>query len=95
MKVYLSGQVTGIDYPRACASFYEAEKTIALRGDQPVTPVRLCNPDKTWAACMRICIKALMDCDGIYMLKGWRKSRGARLEHFIALKLGMRVEVEK
>lgn len=44
---------------------------------------------------MRVCITHLMECDAIYMLKDWKQSRGARLEHFIALKLGMRIIKEK
>jgi hypothetical protein len=34
---------------------------------------------------MRLDIGELCKCDGIYMLPGWNKSRGARKEWFVAL----------
>ena len=40
---------------------------------------------------MRRDIAALMDCDGIMMLPGWEKSRGALIEHWVALELKMPV----
>lgn len=40
--------------------------------------------DKSWHSYMREDIKALCDCDAIYMLANWRDSRGARIEFEIA-----------
>ncbi len=45
----------------------------------------------TWSDCMRIDLKALMDCDGILVLPDWQGSRGAKLEIKIACELGMDV----
>lgn len=94
-SVFVSGPVTGIDYSRVVENFGNAEKELVERGFMVVNPTRLCTPDVSWFECMRICIKALLDCDGIYMLKGWKRSKGSRLEHFIALKIGMSVELQK
>lgn len=44
-----------------------------------------------WHEYLRKDIRALMDCDAIHMLPGWRKSKGARLEHHIAVELGFTV----
>ena len=44
-------------------------------------------PDMTWEDYMRLDIRAMMDCDTIFMLPNWTKSRGARLEHQIAVEL--------
>jgi hypothetical protein len=44
-----------------------------------------------WRKCMRKDIAALMTCDGIAMLPGWRQSKGACLEHHNATALGMLV----
>jgi|11BtaG_2_1085332.scaffolds.fasta_scaffold18588_2 hypothetical protein len=38
--------------------------------------------------------KAILECDAMYMLKGWQKSRGATAEYYIALWLDMPVEFE-
>lgn len=42
------------------------------------------------AACeMRSDLEALLDCDAIYLLKGWEHSRGANAEFAVAKALGM------
>lgn len=38
---------------------------------------------------------ALSECDGVFMTKGWKKDKMAKLIHFIALKVGLTVMVEK
>ena len=44
-----------------------------------------------WHQYLRKDIRALMDCDAIHMLPGWSHSKGARLEHHIAMELGFTV----
>ena len=44
------------------------------------------------SACfMRSDLRALLDCDAIYMLPGWRESRGATVEHTVAVACGIPV----
>jgi hypothetical protein len=45
----------------------------------------------SWAACLKRDIKKLVDCDTIYLLRGWQNSKGARLERSVARRLGMHV----
>ena len=40
-------------------------------------------------------IKALIMCNRIYMLRGWWRSRGARLEYHIAKMLGLEIIFQK
>lgn len=94
-KIYIAGKVSGIPYEQVLEKFAFAEKEVASKGAFPVSPVRFCKPEWNWNKCMRNCIRRLMECDGIYMLKDWKQSKGAKLEHFIALKLGMTIEIEK
>lgn len=94
MKYYIAGPMTGYDdlnFP----SFYHAEDLLVARGIEVINPARI-NPalDANWLDCMKADIKYLVDCDGIYMLKNWEKSRGAAIEHFIAVSLGLKVEYE-
>jgi len=35
-------------------------------------------------------LKALLDCDGIYMLRGWEQSKGAKIEYELAMNLGIK-----
>jgi len=46
------------------------------------------------AACHDRCIQAVKDCDAIYMLKGWRDSKGATAEHALAQWMGKHVVYE-
>lgn len=48
--------------------------------------------EHTSSACfMRTDLLALLTCDAIYMLPGWKNSRGATVEHAVALACGMYV----
>jgi hypothetical protein len=40
---------------------------------------------------MRMAIAQLVQCDEIHMLRGWKESKGAKLEHEIAQQLGLLV----
>ena len=90
LKIYISGAVTGTwDY---WERFAKAEKEIAAAGGDPVNPLRMnqiLRPETTtWEQFMRADLGLLEACDAIYMLPGWQKSRGARLEHEHAQMLG-------
>lgn len=39
-------------------------------------------------------LKHLLECDEILLLKGWKKSVGARLEWFVAVSVGIKVRYE-
>lgn len=95
MNVYISGPVTGNDNYEA--DFARAWDRLMSMGYYPVSPVgvgiileRRLGRTPTWAEYMREDIKALMDCEGIYMLDGWEVSEGARLEEWIAFTLGIK-----
>lgn len=92
MHIYISGKVSGTTdfYMR----FEEAENYLIKLGYVPINPVRNAPYGKEWEYYMRNDIIKLMCCDSIYMLKGWRFSRGARLEHHIAKKLGFKIIYE-
>lgn len=93
MKTYLSGGMSNLpefNFP----AFHRAAASLRARGIEVVNPAELDAADtepKTWAEYLRRDIKALMDCDCIAMLPGWRDSKGATLENHIAQQLGMQV----
>lgn len=48
-------------------------------------------PCASWAGYMRMAIAQLVTCDVIALLPNWHTSRGAVVEHKLALDLGIRV----
>lgn len=89
MTVYISGPIT--NNPHYDDDFADAYIHLHNLGHNPVNPVdiggelkRKMGREPTWAEYMREDIKALMDCDGIFMLPGWMESRGASAEVLIA-----------
>lgn len=41
---------------------------------------------KPWWLCMVVCLWRLLRCEYVYMLDNWEDSRGARWEHWLAVK---------
>ena len=76
-------------------AFFAAAKTLRAKGYEVVNPAEIEGDQNNWNACMREDIKHLMACDGVYMLKGWETSNGARLEYYLATTLGFKVLKEK
>lgn len=93
MHIYISGKITGTkDY---YARFEKAENDLIKMGYAPINPVKNEPEGKDWEYYMRQDIMKLMCCSGIYMLKGWRYSRGAKLEFKIAKNLGFKIIYER
>lgn len=90
-KAYISGPMTGLpdaNYP----AFSAAAARLRRMGITVVDPS--CNglpANAAWQDHMREDIRMLMECDSIHMLPGWSRSRGATLEHTIAVGLGFAV----
>lgn len=90
MKVYISGKITGLDLNDARALFAEAAEEVRLMGHEPMNPMELTpgSTDWVWEDYMIKDIKILFGCEGIYMMRNWQDSKGARIEHHIALETG-------
>lgn len=90
MKIYISGPIT--NNPNYKEDFARAEKELVKLGYDFFNPALIeLGEDATWGDYMKYDIKELLKCDGIFMLKGWKLSKGARLELFIAKKLKLAV----
>jgi nucleoside 2-deoxyribosyltransferase len=93
-KIYISGKISGIE-EEAYKLFSKAEELLISQGYEVVNPFKLNHEhDKTWTSYMRVCIKALCDCDCIYILKNHNESKGALIEIDIAIKLKLEVVLE-
>jgi len=91
IKIYISGKISGIE-SEAVGLFEKAEKELRLKGLDPINPMTLNHEhDKSWHSYMKEDVKALCDCDQIFMLSNWVDSKGAIIEHAIAMYLGIEV----
>lgn len=86
MRVYISGAISGTD--NHTERFEEAEKRLIEHGHSVFNPEKVCAQlpeDTQYEEYMTIGISMLDMCEAIYMLNGWRQSRGANREYGYAL----------
>lgn len=95
-KVYISGKITGLSFDEAFKNFEDAEQEVKDMGGIPVNPMKLEHKENAdWYDFMEKDLAALLRCDGIYMLKNWGDSKGARCEYFLAKSLDLKVVFQK
>ena len=85
MKLYLSGAITGTD--DYMDRFSMAEKSLEVE-HTIINPAKVnaqLPSDTDYEDYMKMSFCMLDMCDGIYMLKGWKKSWGANREYGYAL----------
>ena len=87
--VYIAGKVTGLPYTEVYAKFKAKQLELEADGYEVVNPCEITPADAEWQAAMRICIKALVQCDSICLLPDWYLSDGAKVERSLALTLGL------
>lgn len=89
--VYISGKITGMESD-AEIIFSKAEEFLKKEYKEVVNPMRLNHDhDKRWESYMKVCIKALCDCDVIYLLINYSQSKGALMELAVAKDLGLEI----
>lgn len=73
-------------------AFEKGEEILNATPATVLNPIRLGEvPGWKWEDFMRRDIVALLQCNGIALLPGWERSRGALLEYQVALSLGYRI----
>lgn len=89
--IYVSGPVTGMRDGNRPA-FERAARELRGAGYRARIPHDDAAPGTPWVAAMRTTLMAILaQADGLAMLPGWERSRGASLERAVALALGMPV----
>lgn len=98
MRLYLCGSISDGDTASAetreanVLRFYQAEDLLFRRGFGVINPARRGHSGQHWIDYMRAALRDISECDGLALLNGWEKSRGARIEHDLAVSLGMPVK---
>lgn len=91
-RTYIAGPMSGIadfNYP----AFNAAADALRAQGVAAINPAdHGIVPGASWEDYMRSDMAQLSTCEAIHLLPGWSGSRGARLEHYVATQLGMRIE---
>lgn len=94
-KIYISGKITGKLYADAYEDFARAEKQWTDANYEVINPMNIAHDhDKSWENYMKVDLKAMLDCDSVYMLKCWKDSRGAIIEHNLAQELELKIIYE-
>ena len=92
-KVYIAGPMSGYEefnFP----AFNRVEELLreSYGYKHVVNPAKLhSTTDLPWVEFLKQDLRELIDCDAVFLLKGWEKSRGATLEAFVAHTLGLRL----
>ena len=90
-RIYIAGPMSGLpdfNYPAFDAKAAE----LRALGFHVENPAENRAPHcRSWLGYMRLTVAQLVTCDVVYLLPGWRYSRGACIEHQLALSLGLRV----
>lgn len=103
MRIYISGKIAGLTPTEAARLFRDGEIEANNFFRQfssvveTINPITACEGNtkfKTYDDFMREDIRLLMGCAGIWMLKGWRDSKGATVEHDLAKALHMAIGYE-
>lgn len=89
--VYIAGPITKEqDYK---AKFDKAEKILKQKGYSVFNP-SVFPLGMEYESYIRICKVIIAEVDVIYMLTGWRKSEGAKIEHNHARQLGKEIKYQ-
>ena len=94
-RIYISGPISGLKFSVVERGFADAAADFDARGWLPVNPLRNGLPmTAAWEQHLAADIIELIKCRAIYMLRGWKDSHGARLEHAIAKKCDLQIIYE-
>ena len=95
-KLYISGAISGRPFAEVEKQFAEAEERVINWQYVAINPLKNGLPkDSRWHEHMMADLAMLLTCGAIYMLEGWEKSDGAKIEHTFAIKMDIPIIYEK
>ena len=92
MDVYLSGQISGLDFEVVKDLFQNAREHLESYGYGVVSPLDNGLPiESEWHDHMLADLRILSECEAIAMLPNWEKSEGAKIELAFAKKMQLKI----
>jgi len=88
--IYIAGKVTGD--PDYRDKFLDAENKLFDARYEPLNPTSFIKNNCEWKKARRIAISLMLKGDGVATLKGWKYSKGAKIEVKIARMVGIPVK---
>lgn len=87
-KIYIAGKVSGLPLQEVTDKFADLQSNLEMFGFTVINPIEVVGDwNVTWEYAMKLCIKALLDCDGVYLMDCHTQSVGAMIELELAKKL--------
>lgn len=90
-RIYIAGPMSGLpesNYP----AFHAKAAELRAAGFHVENPAENPAPHcSSWLGYMRMAVKQLSSCDAVVLLPGWSQSRGACVEHQLAVGLGLEI----
>jgi hypothetical protein len=86
-KIYISGKIMGD--PNFKQKFLSAENDLIRAGWKDIINPTKLGEEETWEKYMIRDIEIIFGCTAIYMLSDWKQSRGARIEHAVAMEMNL------
>jgi len=103
-RIYIAGKVSNLPEQEVLAKFGNAQSAIELLGFEVVNPMTLVKTHikehflnqpltdaEIWELAIKVCIKAMIDCDGVVVLPCWNDSKAAKIERQLADDLDMQI----
>lgn len=85
MKVYISLPISGFPLDLVKKRAIQYKEKLQVDGYEVVTPFDVCSePGRPYSFYMGEDIKALLECDAIYLAPGWHGSKGCTAEYEVA-----------
>lgn len=105
-RIYIAGPISSLKHETAWDAFEKKEKELSKLGVEVYNPMKLVAEEnkrrsktnepilddfETRHLTLKYCAHKLLECDTIYLMRGWQESVGAMKEYRLAIDFGMQI----